>query len=391
MNPPYYAPEFRVEVSGEPVPATLRASISGVSLTTGLEGSDRVEVSLVNENLRWLDHPLLALDNELRLHLGYAPDPLEQMFVGEIVGHSASFPSSGAPGLTVVAQDRLERLQRGTKERWFAIPVPGENVALPDVAVASIVSAENVLAPQIDPVGAAISILLAAGASQKAVREQLAISDFDFLSKLARENGWEMFVDHREPLGGTKLRFQSPLDHLTPDLTLEYGRSLLDFSPRISNVGQIVSVTAFVWVAPIKTRFTVTLAWDWDRMALTLDVRPELIPAGVGATDYLIEDPVTPSTAPRAILTELIPRLNKRLTGSGSIVGDTRVRAGTVLKLEGLGIQFGGLYRVTSATHSLDSGGYRTSFEARKEIWFGSIPLPEQGALPVPPPPLPNF
>jgi hypothetical protein len=48
--------------------------------------------------------------------------------------------------------------------------------------------------------------------------------------------------------------------------------------------------------------------------------------------------------------------------------------------LEGLGQQFGGLYRVTSATHNIDGGGYRTSFEVRKEVWFGSIPALEQGA-----------
>ena len=34
-------------------------------------------------------------------------------------------------------------------------------------------------------------------------------------------------------------------------------------------------------------------------------------------------------------------------------------------------------------THTLDSSGFRTQFEARKEIWFGSIPLADQGAVPV--------
>jgi hypothetical protein len=92
---------------------------------------------------------------------------------------------------------------------------------------------------------------------------------------------------------------------------------------------------------------------------------------------------VTLVSAPRKIISELLPRLNERLTGSGSTTGDPRIRAGTVLRLEGLGEQFGGLYRVTSATHSIDSGGYRTSFEVRKEIWFGSIPAPQQGAVPV--------
>jgi len=54
-----------------------------------------------------------------------------------------------------------------------------------------------------------------------------------------------------------------------------------------------------------------------------------------------------------------------------------------VLRIEGVGEQFGGLYRVTSATHTIDQSGYRTQFETRKEIWFGSIPASEQGAVRV--------
>lgn len=389
-----FAPEFSVQIEGEPLPAALRASIRSVSVTTGLEGSDRAELNLVNDNLRWLDYPLLRLDNSLALSIGYAPDPLTQVFAGEIISHTASFPSSGGPTLVIAAQDRLQRLQRGTKVRWFAIPIPFVgNFALPDVAVASIVSAENILLPIIDPVGAAISILLGGAtaaaavgdpdAAQRIIRRQADESDFDFLKTIAAENGWEMFIEHRGPLGGYQLRFMSPLDHLTPDVTLKYGQSLIDFTPRISNVGQLISVSAYVWVAPIKTVFTISVGWDWDRMALTLDVMPSLVPLGKGPSRYLIEEPVTPVSAPRRIISELIPRLNNRLTGTGSTVGDPRINAGSVLRLEGLGVEFGGLYRVTSATHTIDSSGYRTSFEVRKEIWFGSIPLPDQGAAPV--------
>ena len=32
---------------------------------------------------------------------------------------------------------------------------------------------------------------------------------------------------------------------------------------------------------------------------------------------------------------------------------------------------------MTSATHTIDSSGYRTQFDARKEVWFGSIPVPK--------------
>jgi len=389
-----YAPESQIKIDDEPIPAALRASISSVRHQTGLEGADRVELNLVNENLRWLDHPLLALDNKLTLSIGYAPDPLKQVFVGEVVGQTASFPSSGTPTLMVAAQDRMQRLQQGTKVRWFAIPVPSVgNFPLPDPVVTSIVSLENGFVPIPDPVGAALAVLLGDAqavapvgdpdAMQKVIRKQDCESDFAFLARIALENGWEMLIDHTGPLGGYQLRFMSPLDHLTPEVTLKYGRSLVDFTPRISNVGQILSVTAYVWVSQIKTDFTVTVAWDWDRMALTLDIRPARIPLREGPSHYHIKEPVTLLSAPRRIISELIPKLNQRLTGSGSTVGDPRILAGTVIRLEGLGRQLGGLYRVTSATHTIDSGGYRTSFEARKEIWFGSIPLTEQGAIPV--------
>ena len=47
---------------------------------------------------------------------------------------------------------------------------------------------------------------------------------------------------------------------------------------------------------------------------------------------------------------------------------DPRLRAGAIIRLEGLGPSFSGDYRVTSATHTISSSGYRTSFRVRKEI-----------------------
>ncbi len=39
-----------------------------------------------------------------------------------------------------------------------------------------------------------------------------------------------------------------------------------------------------------------------------------------------------------------------------------------MIELDNLGPDFSGVYRVRSATHTIDSGGYRTAFEVRKEI-----------------------
>ncbi len=394
MTNPRFAPELSLRIAGAAAPAELRASLTSVQLQSSLGAADRVELGIANERLRWLDHPLLKLDTELVLALGYAPDPLEQLFVGEIVAQGAAFPAGGMPSLTVSAQDRRVRLQQGTKERWFAIPIPTQgNEPLPDIAVASTVAGANLLIPIFEPIGAALSVILggvgmlasiaADGSVQATIRRQHAQSDFDFLGVICRENGWELLVDHDDPLGGRKLRFFSPLDHLTPDITLGWGRSLLEFTPRVSKVGQIAAVTASIWVARIKRSFDVTVGWDWDRAQLTLEVGQSGAAAGGSSSAVSLKRPLTPLNAPRALVSELLPKLNARLTGSGSTVGDPRIRPGSVLRIEGLGVQFGGLYRVTSATHRIDAAGYRTSFEVRKEVWFGSIPLPDQGAVPV--------
>lgn len=390
---PRYVPDFSLTIGGAPIPGELRASISGVTLETGLEGSDRVEIEIVNERLRWLDHPLLTLDTDVRLSLGYRDGTMEPLFVGEIVGRECAFPASAVPTLRVICQDRMRLLQEGTRVQWYGIPIPSlANYPLPDLVVGGYVSATNLLIPAFDPVGAALSILLGGLAvaavadkddAQRFIRKQEGQSDFEFLSIVARENGWEMFIDHRGPLAGWMLRFQSPMDRLNAEVTLTYGASLMDFSPRLSTVGQVAAVSANIWVPLVKKTFTVTVGWDWDRAQLTLHIVPAALPIGGGPQLHVLDEPVTLTTAPRYIVGTLIPRLNDRLTGSGSTVGDPRIRAGTVLRLEGLGEEFGGLYRVTQATHTLDSGGYRTRFDVRKDIWFGSIPKREQGAWPV--------
>ena len=406
-----YIPNFEVKIDGALAPAAFRASITGINHQSGLEGADRVEISLVNENLRWLDHPLLEMDTPLSLSLGYAPDPLTEVFVGEIVGQSVSFPSGSAPTMTVVAQDRRHRLQKGTRLRWFSLPLPIGALPLPDLAIGAIVTASHLLVPFFEPVGAAISLLLSGAdalavlscGNQGLVRKQMGESDYDFLNRVAKENGLYMYIDHSQDPKGHLLRFMSPLDKLSADLTLTYGKDLLDFSPRVSTVGQIGVVTVTIPIAEIQTEFTVTLGYDWDKKALTLSIFPNVVLAGpageiadaaqgaiVGAATSnegmtLAGEPVTLLSAPRILLSKLIPQLNERITGSGSTIGDLRIKPGGVVQVEGIGETFGGRYRVVSVTHSLDTGGFRTSFEVRKEIWFGTIPPADQGAMALQP------
>ncbi|MFJ8744160.1 phage late control D family protein [Embleya sp. NPDC127516] len=390
---PQYAPEMRLRFAGRPAPAALRGSVTGVTCQTGMGDADRLEVSLANEGLRWLDDPLFRLDTEVSIALGYAPDEPRRLFTGEVVGTEASFPSDGMPMLRVVAQDRRTRLAAASPARWFGVPVPKLGVLpLPDAVVAPLLALEHGMIPLLDPLGAFLSAALGAvdvvasledpSMRQRVVRRQQSETTLDFLKKIAVENAWELIVEHDSEPSGFVLRLMSPAAYLSPDVTLRYGRSLMEFTPRISTVGQVESVSVRVWRPEVRLELTVSVGYDWDRQALSIEVAPGFgLPSGRQV--LLVDEPVTIATAPRLIVAKLLPRLNRRTTASGSCVGDPRISAGRVLRIEGVGETFGGLWRVVSAQHTLDGGGYRTSFELRKEIWFGGIPPASQGAVRV--------
>lgn len=386
-----YAPDFRIRINGDQLPLAMRGAITSITYQDGIEGADRVEMTVANPNLRWLDHPLLSVDNGFSLSIGYAPATPEEVFVGEITGVEPSFPNGGMPTIRITAQDFLQRLTHGQKDRAFRISIPTiGNFPLPDVAIASIVSATNLLIPYPDPVGGALSVLMtlatyitAPQTAQINVPRQKSQTDFDFLKELARRNGWEMYIDHTLEPRGYILRFQFLMQDYAPSVTLKWGTSLMEFTPRLTTVGDVFGVTARIWVATLKMEFVIVVSWDYDRACFKLMIFPSLIgdvdeflgPEAKGKT--LSVKPTGFPTSLSAVLGELLPRLNNRLKGSGSTIGDPSIKAGRVINLEGLGAQFSGLYRITSATHTLDTGGYRTSFEARKEIWFGSIPIPK--------------
>jgi uncharacterized protein len=385
-----YAPEFRVQINGADLPPALKSSVTRVSFQSGMEGASRVEVTIANENLRWLDNPLLHMDNGFKLGIRYAPDPFEEVFVGEITGVDAAFPSSGVPTLTVVAHDFLQRLTVGTKDRAFQLSIPciGQ-FPLPDPAVVALVAGTNLLIPDLDPVGAALSFLMQLAnfaidplEAKRAVRVQQKESDFDFLQKVAKDNGWEMYIDQTRDPHGYRLRFQFLIQDYAPSATLTWGQSLLEFTPRISTVGQVWGVAMHIWISSISLELIISLSYDYDRAAFNLQIFPGLgdIGALLGAdqnSQLLTLEPTSPALAPKQLISELLPRLNNRLTGKGSAVGNLDIRPGRVINLVGLGDQFGGLWRITSATHTLDQGGFRTDFEVRKEVWFGSIPVPK--------------
>lgn len=388
---PKYAPDFRIRINDQEMPAAVRATVTSVSYEDGMDAADRVEVGLANIDLRWLQSHIRGLgfqpfpigvrvgavgrldaapegtfdiDNKLSLAIGYAPDPLEEVFQGEVTGVEASFPNGGVPTMTLVAHDYLNRLSKGSYARGFGF--------LPDAITAAILSAENLLIPAIDPaiIAGSTAIAVLNIIFKGAGRKQKGQSDLELLQEIANQYDADFWVE------GDVLYLSRFIKEYTPRLTLTWGETLLDFSPRVSLVGQVAGVSAKFVLREIPLDFLVTVFWDFDRESLGISVVPGAAAAVaktlVGGTITLIDRPIgSPADITNSALfltRELRNKLNNRMTGRGSAIGDPRIRAGAVIRLEGLGPDFSGDYRVSSATHSIDSGGYRTNFMVKKEI-----------------------
>jgi hypothetical protein len=386
-----FAPDFRVTINGQDLPAALRQSISSIRYEDGTQAADRVEVGIANVDLRWLQQHIRGLgfnafpsgfgvgaarfspapdglfdiDNGLRLSLGYAPGPLEEVFKGDITGVEASFPSGGMPTMSIVAHDYMHRMSEGKYARGFG--------PLPDAIIAAILGAENFLIPLIDPVVIAGSTAVAAVnlVFNGTGRKQKGESDLDLLKEIAATYDSDFWVD------GDFLYFSRfmPKEY-TPRLTLRWGESLLDFSPKVSTIGSVAASAMKFTLRELPLSFLVNVFWDFDRETLGIRVVPGeaagLLKMIVGPTDTMINQPIgSPADITNSALViahELRTKINNRLTASGSAIGDPRIRAGAVIRFDGLGPDFSGDYRVASATHSIDAGGYRTTFQVRKEI-----------------------
>lgn len=390
-----YVPEFQIRINDEEMPAAVRSMVTSVSYEDGRNAADRVEIGLANQDLRWLQKHIRGLgfrpyptsvkigpvragsivpegafdiDNKISLAMGYASAPLEDMFVGEITGIDVSFPNGGMPSMTMVAHDYMHRLSQGTYGGGFGF--------LPDYLVAVLLSARNRLVPLIDrPVEAASAALnvidvIFKGTGAKQAAPGGGESDLQFITRLAAKYDADFWVD------GDVLYVSRFIKEYTPSLTLTWGESLFDFSPKVSTIGQVAGVSMKFTLREIPLNFLVTVFWDFDHERLGTSIVPGEAAAGASAVsspsltivDKPISSPGDIAGSALVILHKLRDKLNKRLTGSGSAIGDPRIRAGAMIRFEGLGPDFSGNYRVVSATHTIDTSGYRTNFQVAKEI-----------------------
>jgi phage protein D len=355
----YFAPAFTVDVEGTEIAADISKNITDISVTSEPSTIDHFSLTIVNAfpDLRWThsdDAKLFQEGNSVKVLLGYV-DRVQPIFDGEITKISPSFPESGHPTVRVEGFSRLHRLQLHTHLRSW------QNVT--DKQVVADVAKDSKLTARADDPGTTHSFVY-----------QHNEDDFRFIMRRARRIRYEVLTE------GKDLIFRKAQEGQPKTFTLVWGNPqeglkganvlpLRSFTPTLDPTGQPSAVVVRGYDTetnePIEERAAASdIDAPMDGAATGPQVAQDAFgePREVTITDIPV---ATAAEARQLARAELNRRVRRLVTGSGVSIGIPDLRAGHVVELRGLG-RFSGPYYVKSATHSIGSSGYQTSFTVER-------------------------
>jgi phage protein D len=346
--PDNIVPTFTVLVNGQPLPEAAAQDMLSVAVHDDVDAPGMFTLRLINWDMQqlkvtWSDDSLFALGSEVEVQLGYV-DRLQKLMLGEIVGLEPEFSADEAPTLTVRGYDVRHRLLRGTKTRSF--------VQVKDSEIASqVVSAANLSAQVVDSKIKLDYVL------------QRNQSDLDFLQERARRIGYELAVSDKNVL------FRPFQNDTRAVLTLDRTGTLLEFYPRMTSPSLVSEVAVQGWDPKQKKAIIGKAAAGSETGPMGATSGPSAVKAAFGVSSATtVDQPVFSKAEADAIAKGQLNAIAlDYIEGEGVCIGDTRLRAGVVIKLAGLGSRFSGSYYVVAAIHSyLAQRGYRTTFTVRR-------------------------
>jgi phage protein D/phage baseplate assembly protein gpV len=340
-----YVPTFEMVVDRRPLELDIAKTILEISVTEDLNPPSQFSFRLNDPTLKLISKQdgRFTEGKRVEISIGFVGNT-RKMIVGEISAVMADFPSSGPATLEVQGFDLLHGLTRGTIYRKFEELTPNSGVS--DSDIVSQIAQEMKLNPSVDSTP-----------KRSQPRVQNHQTNFTFLQELAKANGYFFWVD------GDTLYFQKQPPANT--IQLEWHKTLMSFSPRLSTAGQVNAVEVRGWDPMQKQSFAVRVPRSKAATAQLSPTGQQQIARGSGGQSvlFITDARVTSEQEARDLAERILADQQQTvISGSGTSVGLPDLRAGTILELTGIG-RFDGSYLVTSATHTVGDGGYQTSFQ----------------------------
>lgn len=352
MAKEHTTPEIEILINDKKIPSDLIVDVLELKVCHYIKGPDTfdITVNMLNSHepeLKWVDHDNFTPGNKIEIRMGYMDD-MKTMITGEITALHPRYFANRASHINVQGYDRLHRFYRGKKTRTF--------LQMKDSQIAEKIAREMKLTPQVEDTGIVHQYVL-----------QNNLSDLDFLLERALRIRYEVIVEDK------KLIFRKAANHLGKTVTLEYMTNLKYFYPRLSTAQQVSEVKVRGW-NPASKKAIIGVARPGDETTRMdgKDIGADIAETAFGKTTSSIVDiPVGSQAEAEQIAKAKFNDFNVALIcGEGEAVGNMDIRAGTTIRLIGLGKRFSGLYYVKSTEHRIDpgegTGGYITKFNVER-------------------------
>jgi phage protein D len=344
-----FNPSRRIVIEGQDLGKVLDDDVLSLSVEDHAEDADAAVFEITNRRNAWIDHPLFDRGNAVEVHLGYGPRP-PRVFEGVIAVVEPHFPADGVPTLTITAYDR-SYLMRKKGDRDEAYPDRTPNELVREIARRYRFREDEILTPEETP--------------ERRYFQQESQSDWDFLKGIAREIGFELYLE----LGVLHFRRPGTRPLAVPG-TFAYRDNLRSFEPSLSAEKPVSKVVVRGWDEIAKRPFQVEVddPFASDRDVLGEQSGSDFLDEGFGESVRILDDVVAENEAhARAVALAYFRRKEFELiTAVGSCVGDPELKAKRLITIGGVGQRFSGTYYLTRVTHRFDDAGYLCEFEARR-------------------------
>lgn len=344
----FYTPAAQVLVNGKDL---LRQGVEVASTTVdnSLQGADQFTFvvnnafDITNRELLWLDE-LFTFGNRVEIKMGYL-DKLVLMHVGLITNVKTDFPSGGLPQITVSGYDKSFRMMKN--RRSDQLDKKKDSDVVQQIAGDYGLKVAGVEGSQLELPRV----------------EQNQETDFQFLTRLARHNGFEFYVVK------DSLYFKEPANDESAVVTLEWGKGLVSFSPEVNLAKQVKKVELYGW--DIKAKKPIVgragVGDEPGRDGSGQSGGEYLGPVVNGDAVHRERQPVfSQQEADRRARAKLKRRSEGLLKGRGESIGIPEIFADKNIELKGLGKRFNRTYYIEKTQHSVTTAGYKTTFNVKE-------------------------
>jgi len=352
----FYAPVFEIKLDGADI-QQKGVEIVSVNVDNTLEGADQFTFTVNNvfdvadRQLRWIDE-LFNFGKKIEIKMGYSDKKKTTLLmVGIITSIKTNFPAGGLPQLEISGYDLSYCMMKVKKSRSKADAKYSE--------IIQTIASEYGLKGQIEDTQI----------KYPKVEKKEEESDFDFVTRLAKDKNFEFFVFE------DRLYFRLPANDESAVVTLEWGKSLVSFSPEINISQQVSEVEVKGWDVQSKKEI-IGRAKRGDEVGaerngksgsdLVQSICKEKI---VERVQLAVYSQAEADARAKAILNQ---RAEGLLKGNGESIGLPEILAGKNIELKGLGRKFSSTYYIEKANHSITSSGYKTTFNVRENSVKGN-------------------